>query len=421
MKILHISSGDFFSTYGGGQVYVKNIAEEMVKHDDIYILSFVDTPHATNAQKYKGITIFEVANNCINIDSVVLKISPDIIHAHGHKALACTSGKRLGIPVVVTAHHGGIVCPGGALLDSDDKICEKTVCYHNCLPCVLRNIRSGVHWYPIMKLLPERTYIRLGQFLQNKSFIPFITPICQAAMCIRDKKSEWDLIVADCAKMIAPCHAIADAMVRNGLDNSKVAIIPHGIPIPAMSTTDITIKSNLIKFFYVGRICYVKGIHILLKAFTLFKDTDVELHLIGGAGNKAEYRYMKNLQQHTKNDNRIIWHGKLNHDETIKLIQSFDISIVPTICVEIFGLNIAEALATGKPVIATQCGGAEMQIEDGINGWLVEPNNIVDLNHKIKIAAKEYKKLNKQTICDNVISIEKHCEVLKKVYQTLLR
>lgn len=29
MKVLQIASGDFFSTYGGGQVYVKNIVDEM--------------------------------------------------------------------------------------------------------------------------------------------------------------------------------------------------------------------------------------------------------------------------------------------------------------------------------------------------------------------------------------------------------
>ena len=31
MKLFQIASGDFFSTYGGGQVYVKNIVDEMIR------------------------------------------------------------------------------------------------------------------------------------------------------------------------------------------------------------------------------------------------------------------------------------------------------------------------------------------------------------------------------------------------------
>ena len=33
MKLLQIASGDFFSTYGGGQVYVKNIVDEMIRQN----------------------------------------------------------------------------------------------------------------------------------------------------------------------------------------------------------------------------------------------------------------------------------------------------------------------------------------------------------------------------------------------------
>ena len=41
MKVLEVASGDFFSTYGGGQVYVKNIVDEMVRQGrDVAVVSF---------------------------------------------------------------------------------------------------------------------------------------------------------------------------------------------------------------------------------------------------------------------------------------------------------------------------------------------------------------------------------------------
>ena len=40
-----------------------------------------------------------------------------------------------------------------------------------------------------------------------------------------------------------------------------------------------------------------------------------------------------------------------------------------------FGRVIAEALAMGRPVIATEHGGANEIVEDGITGWLVPPDD----------------------------------------------
>ena len=44
MRVLHIASGDFFSTYGGGQVYVKNIVDTMIDMGiDLSVVSTTDT------------------------------------------------------------------------------------------------------------------------------------------------------------------------------------------------------------------------------------------------------------------------------------------------------------------------------------------------------------------------------------------
>ena len=112
----------------------------------------------------------------------------------------------------------------------------------------------------------------------------------------------------------------------------------------------------------------------MLKAFNQLVP-NAELHLIGGAGNKTEEQYIRRLKKIYSHNQRIIWHGKVESREVNRLIAQFDIMVHPAIFLEVFGLTIAEALALGKPVIATRCGGAEMQIKDGLNGWLVEPNN----------------------------------------------
>jgi len=92
----------------------------------------------------------------------------------------------------------------------------------------------------------------------------------------------------------------------------------------------------------------------------------------------------------------------------------------PTICLEVFGLNIAEALAAGKPVISTRCGGAEMQVKDGVNGLLVEPNDAMALAGAMQIVAD-----SKVDICSmsqaapaSVVSLEQHVSLLCDLYHS---
>lgn len=419
MKILEIASGDFFSTYGGGQVYVKNIVDEMIRQQcSLQVISFISKESYIEKKKYKSIDLYEVGIEGVKkLQQLIEQIKPDIIHAHSHKSEVVSIGKKLSIPVVVTAHHGGIVCPAGALLDCNDQICTHHISHNNCLACCLRNIRGGKYWYPLMKLLPQKLYQQIGEGLLKLPFLPFITPIGQTALSIERKRLEWNIIAEGCTRMIAPCYAISEAMQRNGLAKDKIIILPHGIPLPISVASFPPIIDGKIKFFYVGRICYVKGIHILLKAFSLVNNPYIELHLIGGAGNKTERRYEDHLKKQYVSDSRIIWHGRVTPELVFKTIQSFHILIHPTICLEIFGLNIAESLAMNKPVLATRCGGAEMQIEEGVNGWLVKPNDVDELAKKIHEISVSFKYCKPEYSTSRVISIQTHCKSLIRLYE----
>ena len=240
IQILQIASGDFFSTYGGGQVYVKNIVDEMIRQGySVQVISFVNKDCAVETRDYKGTMLYEVGSNGIDrLESLIVQIRPDVIHAHSHKAQVVEIGKKQHIPVIVTAHHGGIVCPAGTLLDCKDEICHIAVSHEHCLACCLRNIRSGKYWYPFMRLLPQNVYRSLGRGLSKLPFIPFVTPIGQAALSIERKQAEWHAIASDCTRMIAPCQAISRAMQRNGLSKEKITILPHGIPLPKEVSSD---------------------------------------------------------------------------------------------------------------------------------------------------------------------------------------
>lgn len=435
MKILHIASGDFFSTYGGGQVYVKNIVDEMTRQGlDVAVLSFVGKDIAIVEQDYKGIPLWEVGTQVkdSDIEALVRTISPNIIHTHSNEYFFVELAHKLLIPVIITCHHGGLLCPAGTLMNADDCICQMTLSHEHCLKCCLANIRTGRSWFPMMNLLPKKGYLRLGRALQKLPFIPFVTPIGGTALSIQNKIAEWQTICDKATTIIAPSHAIADAMCRNGLSRDKVTVIAHGIPKNEEKQNDCPSKlggrahaegvsilahNGKIRFFYVGRICRVKGLHILLEAFSGIANQDkAELHIIGGVGNKGEQRYMEQLQRKYTSSN-IVWHGKVAPSEVFATIKDFDVMVHPAIYLEVFGLNIAEALAMNKPVLATRCGGAEMQIVDGVNGWLVAPNNVATMREKMSEIVVHGIAIGEETLCTGVNAINNHVKDLIKVYE----
>lgn len=415
MHILIISSGDFFSTYGGGQVYVKNLVDEMIRQKRrVTLLSYVDRNSGIARKNYHGIDLYEVGQDASeeDIKAAVQDINPNVIHANGHKAQACRIGRALDISVVVTAHHGGIVCPAGTLLNAKDEICQTTVCHEHCLKCVLRNTRCGTFFYPLLQIVPKQWLLTFGSWLRKKPFIYFVTPIGTSALHIENKRKEWQEIAEGCSRMIAPCYAIAEAMIRNGIKEKKIEIIPHGIPLPTTKTPSND-SFGYKKFYYVGRVCQAKGTHVMLKAFHSLPNRNIELHIIGDDDRKGQSRNMKYLLKKYKADTRIIWHGKVPHEELNTMIADYDVLIHPAIYLEIFGLNIAEALAIGKPVLATRCGGAEMQIQDGKNGWLVPPNDAQALEEKLRTIIDEKEILS---FTPHVISITDHASEVINAY-----
>ena len=427
MKILIVTSSDIYSTYGGGQVYVKNMVDELVRQG---IYPVICSPGNINevGVYYNGCEIlhFDPNSSEEEIKLLIDSIDPDLVHAHGFKAQFSKACKALNIPCIITAHHGGILCPAGTLLNQRDEICRIKANPKDCLPCVLKNIRGGLAALPILRLIPLPLRLPLGRIMGRIPFIYYLSPVLLASISIRNKEEDWKSISKDASLLIAPSQAISDSMILNGASAVKIKVIPHGIPLPEaeFSHKNKWINNDEIQtlnFFFVGRICHVKGVHILLAAFDQL-GREANLHVVGGAVNKTEVRYMQKLVRKYRHNHRIIWHGKVESHEVSNLICQFDVMIHPAIYMEVFGLNIAEALALGKPVIATRCGGAEMQIKDGVNGWLVEPNNVGAIKDAITNRILHPESVSKLALnCkSNVNSIEDHIHRLTDLYEKII-
>lgn len=442
MNLCIIASGDYFSSYGGGQIYVKNLVLGLHAHGhDLHVVSVLSSP-ACSVPAYKivdvdGIRVYQLTlpSESINLDlpyelqSFVLdaladllsKITPDLIHAHGWKYAAAHVSKILHIPCIITAHHGGIVCPSGSLLNQDDQICNLNVSAQNCTACALHFVPGGDFWSPLVRLLPMTIAHSLAKSLKSIQNIPYISPAFQTPLGIAYKQQQIDILRQSEVNIIAPSQAIADALYRNGIERKAIHVIPHGITPLAHQPLKPFSDHHPIRFGYIGRISYVKGLHVLIDALNLLPNhANYELHVYGDAATKDEKRYALMLKEKSQSL-PIIWHGKISNDSVQDAYHTFDIMVHPTICLEIFGLTLPEALSAGRPVIATRCGGPEDFIAEGIDGILVEPNDARSLSDALKkcIDNPEYVEKLSSTIRP-INTLENHLTDIEELYKELL-
>ena len=84
-----------------------------------------------------------------------------------------------------------------------------------------------------------------------------------------------------------------------------------------------------------------------------------------------------------------------NNDLIVNAIQRFSSILIQKSIKEGFGLTVTEALWKGRPVIASRVGGIPMQIDDGKNGYLVDPHDIDGCADRVIELLKNPKKAEK--------------------------
>jgi glycosyltransferase involved in cell wall biosynthesis len=184
------------------------------------------------------------------------------------------------------------------------------------------------------------------------------------------------------------------------LPEQKFVSLPPGIDMNLFSfgtgVDDIKAKYHLNGrrvALFAGRINQMKGLECLIKAANImvnqygYRDA---LFLLAGPFESVEIdkpgRYTARILNIVKSFNleqNVSLTGTVPLADLRKLYLVCDIFVLPSI-VEQFPLVVIEAMASGKPVVATETPGTLMQVKDGWNGFLVEIGNEQELAEKIK-------------------------------------
>ena len=130
----------------------------------------------------------------------------------------------------------------------------------------------------------------------------------------------------------------------------------------------------------IGRLSPVKGQKILIKAAkVLSKDfPSVRILLVGDGPDKAR---IERLSSDLGIRGNIVFAGSLQ--DTAKALKAIDVFVMPSIK-EGLGLSLAEAMAAGRPCVASGTGGIGALIEDGVTGVLFKTGDPGDLAKAVK-------------------------------------
>ena len=181
--------------------------------------------------------------------------------------------------------------------------------------------------------------------------------------------------------IIAVSHALKLELEREcGIPGDKVSVIYNGISLPGSGGEEdirgrFGIGSHAVVIGSVARLVPSKGIQHLLDAIPLVRGCCRDAcFMIVGAGPYEEV--LKARAKALGVDDHVIFTGYVN--PVWDCLDAMDIFVLPTLS-EGLGVSVLEAMAMGKPVIASNVGGIPEIIEHGQNGYLVPPGDAAAL------------------------------------------
>lgn len=166
--------------------------------------------------------------------------------------------------------------------------------------------------------------------------------------------------------------------------SDRIVAIPNGVDTDLFSFVEYQADNNEEYLLFVGRLVRQKGVDILLHAMRYilkgFSGKKIKLKIVGEGPPEYEL-WLKELSVHLNIKDNVEWLGWVSHGhELVGLYQKAKIVLIPSIY-EPFGIIALEAMACGRPIVASDEGGLRETIGYGkdASGYLCAKSNDLDL------------------------------------------
>ena len=190
-------------------------------------------------------------------------------------------------------------------------------------------------------------------------------------------------------RVVAVSRVLGDYLVaRLGVAPEKIEVVPNGIDLrqldARLAAVSVPARDDRIVFGTVGRVERVKGYDVLLAALAQWPaDAPRATTLIAGDG--SERRTLEALARRLDLGDRVRFVGWVEEPE--RFYQLLDAFVLPSRS-EGTSISLLEAMAAGRPPIATDVGGNGDVLGDELREWLVRPGDPAALVAKMVAMAR---------------------------------
>jgi len=181
-----------------------------------------------------------------------------------------------------------------------------------------------------------------------------------------------------------------------GVPRQRITAIPNGVDAriyrPGLDASAIRARHLLAPdqqtVLFVGGLDaphYFKGLAVLLEAIA--RVPEALLLVVGEGALRGTY---EQLAHDLGAADRVQFAGRVSPEDLPLYYTLADVTVLPSVTRgEAFGLVLVEAMACGRPVVASSLAGVRTVVRDGQNGFLVEPGDADDLAAKIRTLLSE--------------------------------
>ena len=189
--------------------------------------------------------------------------------------------------------------------------------------------------------------------------------------------------------------SIKDILVENGVDESKISILPNAVDIEkfTIKKRDEELEQKLdlkdkIVIGYIGSFVEYEGLDLLIKACKMLYEEVGDVFRLLLVGDGDVFDKLRSLTEDLGLSEFVIFTGRVHHDDVQRYYSLIDIAPLPRkgfrVCELVSPLKPFEAMASGKLLITSNVKALNEIIEHGVTGLVFERDNYQDLAEKLE-------------------------------------
>lgn len=402
MKIL-LTTHQFLPDYTSGtEVLSFEVARELKRlGHDVRILTgwpadeFVEPPAAYDEYEYEGVRVhrlyppaftettvsertrLEYDNPATAAAFTALTASwkPDIVHFFHLQRLSASIPLRCAqqaIACLYTATDFWSICPLNQLRLPDGQTCPGPE--PDSANCVLHLALQGrrAHLAPLYRWVPKKlvgAVLRIAPSDGQRA-----SQNLGAARALQHRPDRMRRMLNVIDRIIAPTAFMAQRLKDFGASEQSIAVLGYGIDTTLYANRAPLLAGDRLRIGFIGTLHEHKGVHVLIDAVKLLDPAaDFSVCVYGDESFYPDY--VAQVKASAESDPRIRFRSTFVRSELPRVINDFDVLVVPSTWSENTPLVIFAAQAAGRPVIGSNVAGIAEVVTDGVNGRLFDVGN----------------------------------------------